>query len=166
MDTITLWRLALSDPMIKNDFGGVYAADELPKYIGSYGSYIVNLDPKNKPGSHWIALHFKNGTCYYFCSHGRKSGNILILKFIENNSNKIECNTLMYQKPTTSTCGLFSLFFLYCIVRGKKLSALSPHRLDNNERIVQLSVKNCLLLRKCLVNKRLMQSCTSQRTSQ
>ncbi|GFQ69837.1 uncharacterized protein F54H12.2 [Trichonephila clavata] len=52
MDSITLCRLACSDFILRSKFGGVYASDELPKTINNYSCFIINLDPKAKPGSH------------------------------------------------------------------------------------------------------------------
>ncbi|GFT61838.1 uncharacterized protein TNCV_4914451 [Trichonephila clavipes] len=50
MDSITLCRLACSDMNIRSEFGGVFACDELPKKRDNYSCFIVNLDPKTKPG--------------------------------------------------------------------------------------------------------------------
>ncbi|GFR23288.1 uncharacterized protein TNCT_590131 [Trichonephila clavata] len=68
MNSQSLCNLACSDSILRSKFGGVYASDELPKTLTGYSCFIVNLDSRAKPGSHWVALAFRNNTCFYFCS--------------------------------------------------------------------------------------------------
>ena len=56
--TQQLADLALSEDTLRPHFAGVFAANELPttpNYLRAQG-YIVNTDPGNKPGRHWIAI--------------------------------------------------------------------------------------------------------------
>src|SRR5699024_3671114 len=46
-------------PYKSKGFSGVIAADEIPKLIPhakKYMSWVMNKDPSNKPGSHWVAV--------------------------------------------------------------------------------------------------------------
>ncbi|GFV79351.1 uncharacterized protein TNCV_272281 [Trichonephila clavipes] len=128
MDSITLCRLACSDMNIRSEFGGVFACDELPKKRDDYSCFIVNLDPKTKPGSHWVAIAIRNYKCYYFCSYASVPENKHILSFMQNNSVNFERNECRYQSFMSYTCGHFCLYFLYKFVRKQSLSPL-----DSNE---------------------------------
>lgn len=137
MDALALTRFALCDYKIRPTFGGVFARDTLPWNIGSYRSFIVNTDPAHKKGQHWQTLYFdEKGKCYFFCSYGLKP-TLNIESFAKRNSDFIEWNPHQFQLATTSTCGLFSLYFLYNITRGLLISKLEPSNLYENERIIQ-----------------------------
>jgi hypothetical protein len=50
------------DKFTKDIFGGALACDELPVRPPFPSCYIINTDPRNKPGQHWLALYVnKNG---------------------------------------------------------------------------------------------------------
>lgn len=136
MDTISLWKYSLKDKVLKKNFGGVFASDQLPRRKNKNKSFIVNLDPHHKPGSHWIAINFKNNVCYYFCSYGTPPANKNILSFIKRNSKSVEWSTSLYQSFTSQTCGKFCLYFLHRITRSKKLD-LIPNHVMHNECVVK-----------------------------
>ena len=64
------WILS-GDKFTKLSFRGVYANDEMKwmKSVSYPSSFVINLDPSYKPGSHWVAVYFdKNGVGEYFDS--------------------------------------------------------------------------------------------------
>ena len=64
------WILS-GDKLTKQFFRGVYAIDEIKsiKTVSYPSSFVINLDPSYKPGSHWVAVYFdKNGVGEYFDS--------------------------------------------------------------------------------------------------
>lgn len=136
MDTLTLWKLALKDSVIRKSFGGVFACDQLPREKRRFNSFIINLDQSHKPGSHWIGVYFKGNTCFYFCSYGTEPKNDFINEFIQRNAKYVEWNTSLFQSLTSTTCGLFSLYFLYRICRSQKLNLL-PRKAKYNEKIIK-----------------------------
>lgn len=81
MDTYTLCRLACSDKLLKKEFGGVFSSDTLPKKKGKFNAFIVNLDAKILPGSHWISIYFHENVSNYFDSYGLPPRNRYILQF-------------------------------------------------------------------------------------
>ena len=48
-----------------NYFYGTVACDRLPSFVNREGptAYIVNTDPRDKPGKHWIALWTHDNVC-------------------------------------------------------------------------------------------------------
>lgn len=141
MDTVTLWTLALNDPVLKDIFGGVYACDRLPEKTKHFKAFIVNLDPASEPGSHWVAIYFENGKCYYFCSYGTRPKILKIRKFIYDNARFLEWNEITYQGPYSKSCGHFCLYFLWHIARKKPLHGLSRNT-EYSENVVEEFVKN------------------------
>ena len=55
-----LAQVLTKDPFTKGSFAGVYACDQLSSIeINKYPkSFVVNTDPMELPGAHWIAIYF------------------------------------------------------------------------------------------------------------
>ena len=51
-----LYQIIQWDTRLSIHFKGVYAANELPKWLPVRGIAIVNCCNRNRPGEHWIAL--------------------------------------------------------------------------------------------------------------
>jgi len=157
MDTLTLCRLACSDSHIKKGFAGVFPSDGLPKSAGSFKSFIVNLDPKTKPGSHWTAIFFshgknpsiKNKSAFYFDSYGRLPSNKNIINFLVNNASNISYNFHGFQSFDSFTCGHFCLYFLYKLNRNLDLNELSQNERRKNEIFIKSFVNSKLKLSDC-----------------
>ena len=60
MNTFQLAQVLTKDSFSKDSFAGVYACDELSSIeINEYPkSLVVNTDPMELPGTHWIAIYF------------------------------------------------------------------------------------------------------------
>ncbi|GBN77802.1 hypothetical protein AVEN_108423-1 [Araneus ventricosus] len=159
MYSSALCRLACSDAILRSEFGGVYGSDELPQKLGNYSCFIANLDPKTKPGSHWIAIAFRNNACYYFCSYGSAPSNHNILNFIKRNANNFVWNKCRYQSFVSYTCGHFCLHFLYNFVRKLSLSPLHSDKIEHNEKFIKKFVAQKFRLHNCCFSPYSNQSC-------
>lgn len=161
MNSNDLFQFAHGDSLLSPVFAGVYACDQLPqKRKNKHKAFIVNLDQKHKPGSHWISMYFDSHKCYYFDSYGMKCQNIYILRFMHKNSRTIEYNETVYQSPFSKTCGIFCLYFLNHIVRGKKLDKLTNNK-EKNEKTVCSFLKKQVLRFSYIPQINLIQNCTS-----
>lgn len=117
MNTLQLLNLLENDQALGQMFLGVFPADQLPRISSLPSALIVNLDPSNKPGSHWVALYFnKSGNCEYFDSYGRHPD--VLRSFIVKNSRSFVYNNIQVQNYWTTTCGKMCLYFLIWRVRG------------------------------------------------
>jgi len=67
-----LTSLAKDDPCLKEIFYGTVPCDRLHKSPVKHKprAYIVNTDPHDKPGQHWIALWTQNNVCEVIDSYG------------------------------------------------------------------------------------------------
>jgi hypothetical protein len=96
---------------------------------------VYNLDPHNKPGSHWVALYsdFRKKTIFYFDSVGLPPPQP-ILSFINKLQNSIQeyykivfninVNVNVLTNKTkfqygSSECGVFSMYFIISNLTGK-----------------------------------------------
>lgn len=149
MNTLTLCRLACSDPRIKKGFGGVRASDDLPSKKGIFKSFIINLDPKHLPGSHWVAIYFRNDVAFYFDSFGQRPQNRDIITFLRENAKNIRCNAHGFQNFNTFTCGHFCLYFLHQSHRNLKLRDLDPTNRKKNEHFIKYFVNARFKLEDC-----------------
>ena len=61
MNTVALDHILRTDVYVRDVFGGVYASDKLPVQVDKYPkAYVVNVDPSDRPGSHWVAFYFSS----------------------------------------------------------------------------------------------------------
>ena len=60
MNTFQLAQVLTKYPFTKGRFAGVYACDQLTSIeINKYPKlFVVNTDPMELPGTHWIAIYF------------------------------------------------------------------------------------------------------------
>lgn len=141
MNTHKLIGLCKNDPELKLLFAGVFPADQLPKSSIYPAAYIVNTDPRNKPGTHWIAIYIDYEMCGdYFDSYGRKPlpG---FKTFLDKNCIEWEYNSKQIQAPLTSVCGQYCLYFLYHRARGVSMREIvqrfGQDKLENDKLVME-----------------------------
>jgi hypothetical protein len=85
---------------------------------------IFNLDPHDKPGSHWVCafVDISNKAAYYFDSYGYEPPR-QIIRFLkrckEQGCDTIQWNDIRHQRKG-SECGMYCLFVIICLLRNKK----------------------------------------------
>ncbi len=143
MDTQQLKRVMLSDNALKLRYGGVLPADYLPETVPSRPiSYIVNVDPSSKPGSHWTAFDFSaDGSAYFFDSYGNapEQYDEHFKHFLDNNSCRWMYNRIHLQGPLSSVCGQYCLYFLLKRARNvplNKIVSVFSANAQNNDQMV------------------------------
>ncbi len=71
---------------------------------------IVNTDPSDRPGEHWVAIFIENSnTASYFCSLG--SSPIQPISNFLNSFNTVNLCIDQWQSNDNDLCGEFALFF-------------------------------------------------------
>ena len=111
MDSITLEKLLKKDPSMKHFFRGVFSRDNLPRHRCAR-LYVVNEEPSNKRGSHWIMLHITPGKekNVYFDSYGRKP---LLSEFRRYLGKNVEYNKKCLQHMLSMSCGQWCMYFAW-----------------------------------------------------
>ena len=96
---------------------GVFPCDLVPD--GATGLMVVNLDPHNKPGTHWVVVyidtHRRRGE--YFDSFGREPTGRL-LDYMQQNCRNWIHNRKQLQSIASKCCGHYCV--MYCVYRGQK----------------------------------------------
>ena len=89
-------------------FCGVFASDKLPK-IPRLGLYVVNLDPSELPGSHWVAIYIHGRFAEYFDSYGLRPFVPDILNFLT--PFHLNHNSVQIQSFHSDICGEYCCLY-------------------------------------------------------
>jgi hypothetical protein len=154
------------DEFIRPKSGGVCASDRLPLTIGDRPKiYIVNTEPVNTRGTHWVTFYFpRKERPEFFDSAGHapefydsRFQNVLI-----NNGGTYLISTSRIQPSTTDTCGAFCLFYAAYRCRGWTMHDIlrlfrGTSLMDNDNMVVDFG--NRFLGESSVQEDRLIRSC-------
>lgn len=123
MDSIEIARAMNAHIKTVRSFKGVFASDKLPRRILEKPScLIVNTDPANKPGTHWVAIYIPpRGPYEYFDSFGLKPQVKNIKNFILKNSKNYTSNSKQLQSIFSMACGNYCCEYLLHRCQGKTM---------------------------------------------
>lgn len=76
--------------------------------IGEEGYYVINLDEKTGPGTHWTTMYYNPKFTFYFDSFGLPPPQELI----EKTDDKIVYNSSQYQNMKSVLCGYYCIMFI------------------------------------------------------
>ena len=129
MNTLQIAQVLTKDPFTKESFSGVYACDELTSIeINKYPkSFVVNTDPMELPGTHWIAIYFNEQMKgEFFDSYGRHPihYNKHFLDFMNRIAVEWEHNKIQLQSAFSTVCGQYCIYFLYHRCRKRSMSTI------------------------------------------
>jgi hypothetical protein len=81
---------------------------------------VANFDDSSQPGTHWVALYARTPLhVYYFDSLGLGEEQVEDIKnYIRGNFLTSTKQHARLQRPGTTVCGHFALFFLYCSIKN------------------------------------------------
>lgn len=140
MNTHQLQCAIECDPFMRKTVLGVFSADRIPNIPNHRPvGFIVNTDPIQAPGRHWISFFInKDNVIECFDSYGKhpKELSKYIAIFLSRFKN-IEINDKRLQSFKTNVCGQYCLFYLMCRCRGfsmlRTLRHFDNNLLDNDE---------------------------------
>ena len=124
MNTLKLNKICRGDPKISQVFEGVKPSDRLPANPPYPSAFVVNTDPHNKPGKHWVAFYIdqdRNGD--YMDSYGRPPFSTME-RYLDDNCIEWQYSTKQLQSPLTITCGQFCVYFLNRRCRGVPMETI------------------------------------------
>ena len=138
--------LAQADPKLCQLFYGTVARDGLPSVVNREGptAYIVNTDPHDKPGKHWIALWTEDNVCEILDSNvlplQEYKATDPLTEWLERHYKVQVYSQKTLQSAFSQSCGDYTLMFLVLKARGANrqdfLSLFSSKDFVNNDRIV------------------------------
>ena len=137
-------------PATRGTFQGVFPSDRLPSHIGHYpAAFVANVDPHDRPGSHWCAFYFdQNEHGEFFDSYGRKPGDVCshFKQFLVNNSRFWTYNSQKLQSVTSNVCGHYCLYFLFNRCRHISLKTIvnrfSKNAIENDRLVYHFIMKH------------------------
>ena len=112
MNNFQIEKALRSEPFTKDVFVGVFSADNIAEKEFP-GAYIVNTDPINKPGEHWVAFYCtENRTLEAFDSFGGNPASYS--EYIKEwmGSGYIILSNTVLQSTNSTLCGNYCLYFL------------------------------------------------------
>ena len=123
LSTTELETLAREDATLRPLFRGVFAADRLPR-AGPDGGYIVNTDPHDRPGRHWLGLWVDQTTCQVMDSYGlplRVYGDPDLHLWLSQFATVVRGDKTL-QALDSMACGHYALQFLKAQANGMDLA--------------------------------------------
>ena len=119
--------LAQADPKLCQLFYGTIACDRLPSVVNQEGptAYIVNTDPHDKPGKHWIALWTHDNVCEILDSYALplqeyKTTDPLIEWLDRHYKYQVHSGKTL-QSVFSQSCGDYAVMFLVLNARGASM---------------------------------------------
>jgi hypothetical protein len=124
-----LSNLEIDDIMIRKKaryYHRCVSKDELVKLSPDPGSYIINMDNSDGPGSHWVSVFIDiERRPYYFDSFGCHEPKE-IEEFMKRTKRPIQSNSIQIQNINSSCCGYYCIFF--CLFMSHHIG--STHKLE------------------------------------
>lgn len=126
LNELVVERVLETDEVTKPIFLGAFARNELPSKPPFPSCFIVNTDPRNLPGTHWLAIYYnQHGICYFFDSYGNNPARYRLRSYISRTSRRWTYNIHRLQGDSMY-CGYYCILFLLYISRGQ-LSEFFKH---------------------------------------
>ena len=116
--------LAYEDPILKRYFVGTFPCDMLPKFPDKSRprAYIVNTDPHDRLGQHWIALWTQNNVCEVMDSYGLPLDTYPqaqpLRDWLRKHWKYVVTNGTSLQGLHSQACGHYALMFLKTRANG------------------------------------------------
>ena len=102
-----------------SNFKGCFMRDEISNLDAVSSNdecFIMNIDPSNSSGTHWIDVNIVEGTTYFFDSFG-----LPLTEEIKRYCKEPGFyNSFVFQKPNEVICGHLCLYFLYIMRKCNK----------------------------------------------
>jgi len=165
-----LESVVMQDPHAAAMFHGVFASDALPHTtVQLPAMFIVNTDPRSKPGSHWQAIFIdcdRRGE--FFDSYGLPPYIPHHVAFLKRACKSYKYSHVDLQALNSSVCGQYCVMFLLFKAHGYSMrhfvKYFSSH-CENNDKMVNKmfkryskSVKFCkefgVIKQTCCIRKR------------
>lgn len=155
MNTSQLECIIQCDPILHEKVAGVFAADRIPNVrINTNYGLIVNTDPHNKPGSHWVAIYGDgDGHTEFFDSYGkppRENSNV-VAQWIDKMAKTVIYNGVQIQSDKSAVCGLYCVLFLRYRLLGYNMedfvNLFDPRNTTGNDlyvyRVTSVAYSHC-----------------------
>jgi hypothetical protein len=125
-------------PYKSKGFKGVFASNELDRIKVEKGkplSFVMNIDPDTKSGSHWVACAIDKNSIMYYDSFGNdpsenfmKSLKKIVKKLDPETYLKMKINKIPMQRLNSSECGYYTCYFLEQLYKGHPFKEITGYK--------------------------------------
>ena len=124
--TLILTRLFTNS---QTNFLGVVASDRKPslRSVTTFAPccYVLNIDPKSEPGTHWVAIYHPTPQhVEFFDSYGSHPSDYGIYF---DASLQLHFNNIKFQTLVSSVCGQYCIYFLSLRSHGHSFQNIQKH---------------------------------------
>ena len=140
MDELQLASIVRKCRALKHKFSGVYAADNFPPLQRSNSFQVVNADPANRAGSHWMVVCKRGDRIVFADPLGQplNSYRTLYLRMCSFYTDVLDFSSGHVIQPLQSNmCGILSLYYAHLIL-GKEFPSLIAVSLPMLTRFISL----------------------------
>ena len=144
LNNIQLDHLAGTNPSLSRVFYRTVPCDRLPRTLPDEGpsAFIVNTDPHDEPGTHWIALWTRGNVCEILDSYALPLKTYVtaepLQEWLDRHFKYLVSNGMSLQSLFSQSCGGYTLMYLidraegrsmdYFLDRFKKKDYVNNHR--------------------------------------
>ena len=127
LNNVQLDYLARDDPHLKRYFYGTVACDRLPKspIKTQRQGYIVNTDPHDQPGQHWLGVWTEGNVCEILDSYALPMDTYVqaapFQDWMVKHWKYVVTNGKSLQAISSKSCGDYALLYLKAKARGRTL---------------------------------------------
>ena len=155
LNNLQLDYLAGTHPKLAQVFYGTVPCDRLPKTLPQEGptAYIVNTDPHDEPGRHWIAIWTEGNVSEIMDSYGLSlevyGTTDPLLEWLNRHSKYQLHNRQSLQSLFSQSCGDYALMYLIDRAEGRSmqqfLNRFKKNDYVNNDRKVGQMMKRLIV---------------------
>ena len=150
LSTTELNNFVKNDVVLRRYYVGCYPADVMPKTINKRCCWIWNVDEKDKPGTHWIAIIKEDRDILFFDSFG-KTPEFFKRQYWMDNFHKqgwgvTQVNNVQLQAHMSRTCGVWCLYYLRAYFLDQKhvlesFTSITSQLIQNEQRLKKLAFR-------------------------
>lgn len=119
MNTLQINQIMTLNRVTNKFYRGCFPSNKIPLPRPSFpNSFIINTEPAEKEGAHWIAVFIpRPRVCYYFCSYALPPFGE-IASYLRTNFGWIHRNKRAFQYANSKNCGKYCILFCYFLSIG------------------------------------------------
>lgn len=127
LNNIQLDHLAGTNPNLSRVFYGTVPCDRLPRTLPEEGpsAFIVNTDPHDEPGTHWIALWIRGNVCEILDSYALPLKTYVtadpLQEWLDRHFKYLVSNGMSLQSLFSQSCGGYALMYLIDRAEGRSM---------------------------------------------
>ena len=129
MNTAEIIEILETNPVTRNTFAGVFAADQLPKERLQHDRWFIicNCCPISLPGKHWVVIFCEGGELQFFDSFGLAPEHYPgIAEFINTQEmSDVVFNNEQFQSIESDACGHYCIFVAFCRSAGESMETVT-----------------------------------------